>query len=447
MKEQIIVTMTTWKPRMKNIPAVLDSIFSQTMAPDLVVLNLADDEVVPVEVEEYLRSHNVEVNRMADVKVYKKLVPTLKKYPEACVISIDDDWIYPPEMIEDFMSVHARYPDSPVSGNKVSLYGQSCHCGCASLTKAGYFGEWLDCIDDRVMKCCACDDLVYTYFIARAGRRYERTAGTYYENMRGLKDDCSYSAAISFDLEDTWEYLLSRFGSIESARVLVHLHVNHPYCVPGYLGRIRNISGCRTRLVVTCTEPDEEINAIRESFPYAEIRQVERSDDGMEAFVSLLKEEGVKYDYALHAATWNGCRVPFYNSLNLSGFELSRVMLDSLLSSESRFREMLSYLEKHPRRDLICAVEGYRIGRALRGRPFRECCPASIFLCRADAALFGSGRPRVKLAIGLRKPVAKFLHYFFSIERYEPGQRKIVMLFGIPVEKCGKKFSTEVVSD
>lgn len=433
MKEQIIVSLTTWKPRMRNIPAVLDSIFTQTVTPDLVVLNLADDEVVPEEVEEYLLSHKVEVNRMPDLKVYKKLVPTLKKYPDACVISIDDDWIYPSGMIEDFMTVHARYPDSPVSGNKVTLYGQSCHCGCASLTKAGYFGKWLDCIDDRVMECCACDDLVYTYFIARAGHRYVRTSGTYYENMTGLEDDCSYSAAVSFDLEDTWEYLQERFGHIEKFRLLVHLHINHPYCVPGYLNRIRNICDCSSSLVVTYTDFAGEMESISERFPEVRFLQVSRSEDGMDPFVSLLKEEGADYDYAVHMTTWNACKVPFYNSLNLSGFELSRTMLDSLLASEDRFRKALSFLENHPGRDVVCAIEGYRIGKALRCRPFRECCPVSIFLCRADAALFEGGRPHVKLIDGLGKPVRKLLHYLFSLERYEPGRRKILMFLGIPV--------------
>ncbi|MCQ2184489.1 MAG: hypothetical protein MJY62_03660, partial [Bacteroidales bacterium] len=388
MKEKIIVTLTTWKPRMKNIPTVLDSIFAQSVPPDLVVLNLADDEILPEELREYLSSHKVEVNRMPNLKVYKKLVPTLRKYPRSCVISIDDDWIYPPGMIEDFMNVHSKYPDSPVSGNKVTLYGRSCHCGCASLTKAEYFGQWLDCIDERVMKCCACDDLAYTYFIARAGRSYVRTEGTYYENMKGIEDECSYSEAMPSELDDSWEYLQERFGHIGEPEVLIHLHVNHPCCVPGYLRRLENVRGCRKSLVVTYSKADDEISEIALRFPGARLLQVEPSEDGMDAFVSLLKEKGVSYDYALHATTWNGRKIPFFNSLNLSGFELSRTMLGAILASPERFRRALSHIGENSRRDIVCGIEGYRISEALRGKSFAECCPVSIFLCRADASLF-----------------------------------------------------------
>ena len=41
MQERIIVTMTTYSKRIGNIPAVLDTIFKQTIHPDIVVINLA----------------------------------------------------------------------------------------------------------------------------------------------------------------------------------------------------------------------------------------------------------------------------------------------------------------------------------------------------------------------------------------------------------------------
>ena len=81
MTERIIVSLTTWSKRIGNIPVVLDTIFNQTVQPDLVVLNLAHDEIIPEDVKHYINSHNIEINRVKDTKVYKKLIPTLKKYP------------------------------------------------------------------------------------------------------------------------------------------------------------------------------------------------------------------------------------------------------------------------------------------------------------------------------------------------------------------------------
>ena len=117
-KERIIVSLTTWEKRLSNIPAVLDTIFCQTRPPDLIVLNLNEDEIVPDYVNEYLTTHNVIINRVPYKKVYKKIIPTLKLYPNDCIIGIDDDWLYPPTMIEDLWNTHLKYPNNPISGNR-----------------------------------------------------------------------------------------------------------------------------------------------------------------------------------------------------------------------------------------------------------------------------------------------------------------------------------------
>ena len=129
MQERIIITMTTYNKRIGNIPTVLDTIYAQTVIPDLVVINLAYEEVVPDKVQNYINAHNIEVNRVPDTKVYKKIVPTLKKYPNDCVINIDDDKLYPPEMIADFMDIHKKHPYNPISGNRQVFAGRQCHHG------------------------------------------------------------------------------------------------------------------------------------------------------------------------------------------------------------------------------------------------------------------------------------------------------------------------------
>ena len=217
MKERIIVTLTTWSKRIRGIPTVLDTIFAQSIPPDLVVLNLAFEEQIPKEVQEYIDTHSIEVNRVVDTKVYKKLLPTLKKYPDDCIISIDDDWLYPQGMIEDFINMHKRYPQNPVSGNQCIMHQFQCHCGCASLVKASYFGDYLDCIDDEVISSCPSDDVVYTYFANKAGHPYLRTDETYFTNMTPYNMIDSYSKTYvkGHGNETTFLYLTSRFGQLK----------------------------------------------------------------------------------------------------------------------------------------------------------------------------------------------------------------------------------------
>lgn len=211
-REPLVVSLTSWKARLGNIPAVLDTIFAQTLPPDRVVLNLAVDEVLPDDLQAYLDSHGVEVLRVPDTKVYKKLIPTLKKYPEACVVSIDDDWLYPREMLADFMHVHQQYPDRPVSGNRITAFHLPCHCGCASLTKRAYFGPYLDWIDEEVMRSCPSDDIVYTYFARKNGLTYVHTDQLYFDNMTPYNPSEPYSFPDGSPVMSSWAYLKGRFG-------------------------------------------------------------------------------------------------------------------------------------------------------------------------------------------------------------------------------------------
>ena len=218
MKELLIVTMTSYGKRLLNIPVVFDTIFAQTVKPDLVVLNISIDETVPQCVMDYLVQHNVEINLVPDTKVYKKLIPTLNNYPEACVICIDDDFLYPERMIADFLWMHEQYPNNPISGNRVVVNGLQCHCGCASMTKAHYYGEYLSQIDDDVIQHCPSDDMLFTFFAAKNGHPYLRTNEEYFINLNECSVDSSegYSKAIGDEvgIMRTLDYLQDRFGPI-----------------------------------------------------------------------------------------------------------------------------------------------------------------------------------------------------------------------------------------
>lgn len=225
MDERVVVTLTTWHKRIGNIPVVLDTIFSQTILPDIVVLNLSYEEKIPAEVQNYIDSHNIEVNRVPDTKVYKKLMPTLKKYPNDCIINIDDDWLYPRGMIADFMAIHAIYPEYPISGNRVIYQGLQCHCGCASLTKASFFGEYIDKVDQEIMSNCPSDDIVFTYLANLAGHPYIRTKDLYFINMESYNEIERYSDLIvgNEGLKISYDYLVDRFGRIEN-RLELYIH-------------------------------------------------------------------------------------------------------------------------------------------------------------------------------------------------------------------------------
>lgn len=215
--ERIIVSLTSYGERLKNLPTVLDTIMCQTLRPDCVVLNLAHEEQLPSALEEYILRHDIiETFRVPDTKVYKKIIPTLQRYPDDCIISIDDDWLYSKEMIEDFVQVHLRHPDNPVSGNNFVYFGMPCHCGASSLVKATHFGDYLEAVDDDLRAHCKSSDLVYTYFATKAGHPYVRTTRQYSENMTPFNDVVPYSNPKEMQdrLKETLQYLTDRFGPV-----------------------------------------------------------------------------------------------------------------------------------------------------------------------------------------------------------------------------------------
>lgn len=225
--EQIVVSLTSWPPRFPNLTAVLDTIFNQTLPPDKVVLNLAFGDELPESVNDYLEQHNVEIFRVPDTKVYKKLIPTLRRYPDACVISIDDDWLYPKGMVEEFVELHSLYPNYPISGNHAVIRGLQCHCGCASLTKAEFFGKYLNVFDNELFANCKSDDIAYTYFCAKNGLPYIRTANEYFDNLTGFEAIEPYSCGdIEGAIQESFQYLISQYGPVDD---YISLIVNDTY--------------------------------------------------------------------------------------------------------------------------------------------------------------------------------------------------------------------------
>lgn len=216
MSERIIVTLTTYYKRINNVPVVLDTIFAQSLPPDLVVINLAFDEIVPENVQRYIDEHSIEIYRVPDTKVYKKLIPTLKRYPDDNIFVIDDDLLYPRGMIEDFVSVQKQHPGFPISGNQEVYYGMQCHCGCASLIKAEFLGADIDLIDDETINNCPCDDIVYTYFSNKNRHPYLRTKGLYYLNLPAYNSVGCYSEdeVGRRGLYNTYSYLVNRWGEL-----------------------------------------------------------------------------------------------------------------------------------------------------------------------------------------------------------------------------------------
>ena len=168
--EKVIISLTSWAKRINTVPVVIDSILNNTIKPDKIVLNLSLEEFpnrendLPQDLVHLQNSGIVEIGwQEGNAKAFKKIIPTMKKYPNDAIIAIDDDFIYPEDFIQTFVDMHKRYPNNPLCGNRAEVKGVKAHCGCASLVKSEYFGRYIDCLYSNDIVKLKMDDILYTY--------------------------------------------------------------------------------------------------------------------------------------------------------------------------------------------------------------------------------------------------------------------------------------------
>jgi len=115
----VIVSFTTFPARMKTLPVVIESLLRQTVKPDRIILWLADTQYPDKEkVTALLKpfiSQGLEVKYCDDLRSHKKYYYSMKNNPEAIVVTVDDDIIYPEDMLEKLLKAHKIYPNCIVA--------------------------------------------------------------------------------------------------------------------------------------------------------------------------------------------------------------------------------------------------------------------------------------------------------------------------------------------
>jgi len=96
---EIIVSLTSFPERMAIIHRCLLSILSQDFKPDRLILWLSIEEFPLMEKDLpkkviSLKKKGLEIMFCNNIKSYKKLIPSLKKFPDAIIVTADDDIFY-----------------------------------------------------------------------------------------------------------------------------------------------------------------------------------------------------------------------------------------------------------------------------------------------------------------------------------------------------------------
>ena len=120
----LIVSLTTHGNRIHAVCYAIESIFAQTWKPDRVVLFLGDKEfegkTLPLALQRQVE-RGLEIHYVEDIGPHTKLIPALKAFPEATIITVDDDYMYSFDAVERLVRVHEAYPGAVCCASSVLM--------------------------------------------------------------------------------------------------------------------------------------------------------------------------------------------------------------------------------------------------------------------------------------------------------------------------------------
>lgn len=119
-EHEVIVSLTTFGKRLYDVATTIESIMQGSMLPNRIVLWLGEehkDEELPLSLQ-LQQKRGLQVEYCKDIRSYTKLVPSLRKYPDEIIITIDDDVVYEPDLIENLFRTYKAKP-SCICANRI----------------------------------------------------------------------------------------------------------------------------------------------------------------------------------------------------------------------------------------------------------------------------------------------------------------------------------------
>lgn len=116
---KIIVSLTTFPQRIDKLDLCIKSILHQTIKPDKIIIYLGKDcskEIASNYLNKYIDfGVEIRVDSNYNLKSHKKYFYAMREFDDALIITIDDDLIYPKDMIESLYKTYKKYPNCIVA--------------------------------------------------------------------------------------------------------------------------------------------------------------------------------------------------------------------------------------------------------------------------------------------------------------------------------------------
>lgn len=117
--KNVIISLTSFPARMRSLPLVLETLLHQTVKADHIMLWFAgsqypDKSIVFEQLKKYV-SRGLEIRFCEDLRSHKKYYYAMKENPTALVVTVDDDILYPENMLQRLLETYKQWPDCIVT--------------------------------------------------------------------------------------------------------------------------------------------------------------------------------------------------------------------------------------------------------------------------------------------------------------------------------------------
>lgn len=123
-KEQIIISLTSFPKRFPQLDLCLKSLVIQHFKPNRIIVYLGSDSTREMLTESMLMYEKYGVEYRFDEKEnlmpHKKYFYAMQEFPDAVIVTADDDVIYPRYWLKSLYQSYKKYPDA-VSARRVHL--------------------------------------------------------------------------------------------------------------------------------------------------------------------------------------------------------------------------------------------------------------------------------------------------------------------------------------
>lgn len=114
-KVQLLVSLTSYPPRLNTVFLAIESLLNQTFKPDKIILWLSKSEINPGDLPNNLlrlKKRGLEIRFVDEnIKSYKKLVYAVEAFKQHHIVTCDDDLMYHNWFLQGLYNAYQKHPN------------------------------------------------------------------------------------------------------------------------------------------------------------------------------------------------------------------------------------------------------------------------------------------------------------------------------------------------